>query len=292
MNFQANGDSTDWIDHGLPTPHYLAHAQYSYAIAWAIAGYFGTSASKEFLLDVVARFLLVFPNATRLPYTPELREDKHIQDRKPYELKEIAERLPSLPWSHEDAKLASFVDEGIRKYNHGKKDENRMVSEDALFEATRWHLYRRAYAEGTTENITEDYVLVLLETENQILAKPKSAGDVKSKAKNMARFMQDKFVIYEVTGYKDWSKQKRNAYMREYKHKKGINMATVQEHLKKVHKNKKLKTWNKIQAIMNDLFLEDQIRMKNGKWKISAIAELADLKRQTVSEHLKEQGVI
>ena len=90
-----------------------------------------------------------------------------------------------------------------------------MVSEDALFEATRHHLYRRAYAEGTTDNITEDCVQILLATESQLLAKPKGRGDIKSKAKRMAEYMQNEFVIYKnIKGYAEWSKEKRNAYMR------------------------------------------------------------------------------
>ena len=197
------------------TPHYLHHAKYSYAIAWAVAGYFGTPMSKEFLLDVVARFLLLFPDATRLPYKPDEDLDAHILDRKPYELKDFAKRLPSLPWSHEDTKLASFVDVGIRELNEDKKDSQKMVSEDALFEATRWHLYRRAYAERTTDNITQDYVQVMLETENQLLAHPKGRGDIRAKAKRMAEYMQNEFAICEnIKGYAEWSKERRAEYMR------------------------------------------------------------------------------
>lgn len=292
MNFQATGDATKWIEHELLTPHYLHHGKYSYAIAWAIVGYFGTRASKEFLLDVVARVLLLFPEATRLPYEVSLRENAHILDTEPYELKEFAKRLPSLPWGHEDTKLASFVDIHIK----AKQEQGLLLrSEDALFEATRWHLYRRAYAENTTSNITEDYVLVLLETENQLLTRPKSAGDVKSKARRMAQYMQKDFVIHETIGYKEWNKKKRNEYMREYRlSKKDKNMSTskVKEHLNKVNKNRRIKTWNKIKTVLDDIFLQDEIKMKNGKYKITAIAKLAELKRQTVSEHLKAQGII
>jgi len=251
--------------------------------------------SKEFLLDVVARFLLLFPDATRLPYKPDEDLDAHILDRKPYELKDFAKRLPSLPWSHEDTKLASFVDVGIRELNEGKKDSQKMVSEDALFEATRWHLYRRAYAEGTTDYITQDYVQVMLETENQLLAHPKGRGDIRAKAKRMAEYMQNEFVIYEnIKGYAEWNKEKRNAYMREYLHKKrrSLNMATVQEHMAKVNANRKINTRNKIKGVIDNLFFEKDIKMKNGKYKISAIAKLAELHRDTVSEHLKEMGLI
>jgi len=245
------------------------------------------------LLDVVARFLLLFPDATRLPYEPTPKEDAHTLPREPYELRVIAEHLPSLPWTHKDTKLASFVDEGIREFNKGKKDEERMINEDALFEATRWHLYRRAYAEGTTDNVTEDYVQILLETENQLLAKPKCKGDIKSKAKRMAEYMQNEFVIYDnIEGYAEWSKDKRNAYMREYRKRKGLVMATRTEHMKKVNINKNAKAKAKIREVLEDMFVHDVIRFKNGRLKIGVIAKLVDMTDKTVSKHLKEMGLL
>lgn len=69
-------------------------------------------------------------------------------------------------------------------------------------------------------------------------------------------------------------------------------MATRQENIAKVNANKIIKNKNKIKAILDDIFLQDQIKLKNGKYKISAIAELAGIHRETVSKHLKEMGLI
>lgn len=294
ITMQMLGDGTEWIDYDLPPPHYLHHHRtfHQYVIAWAIAGYFGTPKSKEFLLDVVARLLLAFPDAERLPWRPEQRETGLRLDAPPYELRELASRLPSLPWSHEDTKLASFVDAGVREFNRGKKDEERMVSEDALFEATRWHLYRRAYAEGHTRNITEDYVRVLLETENQLLAKPRDPSDVRAKAKRMAEYMQNEFVVYDqLAGYAEWSKEKKREYMREYRQRKGLVMATKEEHIKQVHKNRRAKTQAQIRSVLSDIFLRDQVYTKSGKPIATAIAKVLGMSRNTVAEHLKEMGL-
>ena len=236
--------------------------------------------------------MLLFPNATRLPYQAELRDSGHISNNEPYELKEFAKRLPSLPWSHKDTKLASLVDVGIQKYNHGKKDKEKMVSEDALFEATRHHLYRRAYAEGTTDNITEDYVQVLLETENQLLSKPKSMGDVKSKAKRMTEYMQDEFVIYDTVGYREWSKEKKSDYIREYRKRKGITIMGRTEHMKKVNANKNMQTQAKIKALFENMFAPQEIRKKNGKPNIGVIAKELDMHRDTIAKHLKAMKLI
>jgi len=293
LHFQVQGDGTEWIDQGLPTPHYLHHDRlhlHYYTVAWAVLGYFGTTASKEYLLDVVARFLLFFPNATRLPWKPEIRESGHRYDAEPYELKEISSRLPSLPWDHQDTKLAGLVDTHIKsRQNTGE----RITSEDALFEATRWHLYRRAYAERRTDNITEEYVRVLLETENELLPRPKPPSDVRSKAKRMAEYMQTEFVIYDnIRGYKEWSKSERAEYMRKYRNKKEITMATREEHMQKVNENRKVKTRNKIKAVLDDVFLQDQIKTKAGKPKAKAIANILEIDARTVSTHLKEMGLI
>jgi len=253
----------------------------------------------------VARFFLVFPDATRLPYAPTPKENTHNLNREPYELKAIAEHLPSLPWTHEDTKLASFVDVGISNINkervanqsaedRAKGIEVKMVPEDALFEATRHHLYRRAYAEGTTDNITEDYVQILLETENQLLAKPKGRGDIRSKAKRMAEYMQNEFVIYDnIQGYAEWSKEQRNAYMRDYRLKnRSEDMATRAENMKRVNANKNAKAQAKIRGVLSDMFVHDVIRFKNGRLKIGEIAKLVDMTDKTVSKHLKEMGII
>lgn len=69
-------------------------------------------------------------------------------------------------------------------------------------------------------------------------------------------------------------------------------MATRQEQMRKVNENKKIATWNKIKSVLDNMFLQNEIKMKNGKWKILAIAKKAGLHRETVSEHLKEKGYL
>jgi len=65
-------------------------------------------------------------------------------------------------------------------------------------------------------------------------------------------------------------------------------MATRQEHIENVNKNRVIKSNNKIKAVIDDIFLQDEIKFKNGKYRIGKIAELTELTRQTVSKYLKE----
>jgi len=85
---------------------------------------------------------------------------------------------------------------------------------------------------------------------------------------------------------KDWQ---INSYIKK---PQGEVMATRQEHIKQVNENRIIKNRNKIKAIIDDIFLQDQIKLKNGKYKIGAIAELTGIHRETVSKHLKEMGLI
>lgn len=69
-------------------------------------------------------------------------------------------------------------------------------------------------------------------------------------------------------------------------------MATRLEHIKRVNQNRKAKVKVAISTVLEDIFVQDQIKYKNGNYKISAIAELTGISRQAVSRYLKEMGLI
>jgi len=291
ITLDAVGQGIEWMDAGLPTPHYLHHhrLKYRYIAAWAIVGYFGTTAAKAFLLDVVARMLLAIPNAERLPWKPVIRESGHILEREPYELKELATRLPSLPWDtgkmQDHMAVANFFDQ--LQVKKDRDDGKRIRGDDVLFEATRWHLYRRAYAEGHCNNITEDYVRAIMEVENQLLTRPKDPSDVTSKARRMAEYMQNEFVIYDRKGYAEWSPEKRAAYMREYKRKRGIRKVTKTEAAATATAARQDRARAKVIGAITGL-LAPEYRKKNGSWNIAKIAKYAGVSRNTAAKYVRE----
>lgn len=65
-------------------------------------------------------------------------------------------------------------------------------------------------------------------------------------------------------------------------------MATRLDHINKVNENRIIKNKNKIKSILDDIFLQDEIKFKNGKYRIGKIAEIAELHKETVSKYLKE----
>ena len=88
--FHFNGDGTEWIDEGLPTPTYLEHINKGYLIAWAIDGYFGTLQGTQYLNDIIARVLITFKDLkpTRQLYKPKIESASHYLP-KIYKLQEL-----------------------------------------------------------------------------------------------------------------------------------------------------------------------------------------------------------
>ena len=69
-------------------------------------------------------------------------------------------------------------------------------------------------------------------------------------------------------------------------------MATRQENMNKVNQNRIIKNRNKIKAVIDDIFLQDEIKFKNGKYSAVKIAELSGIERKTVSKYLKEFDLV
>ena len=72
--FHIHGDGTEWMDYNLPPPTYLYHEKNgSYYIGWAINGHFSTMKNKNYLTDIIARFLISLKGLVvdRLAYKPQ-----------------------------------------------------------------------------------------------------------------------------------------------------------------------------------------------------------------------------
>jgi type II secretory ATPase GspE/PulE/Tfp pilus assembly ATPase PilB-like protein len=177
------------------------------------------------------------------------------------------------------------------KINETRKDGERVQSEDRLFEATRWHLYRKAYADGT-ESITEDYAYALLSMENEMLTKPREHSAVKGKARRMSEYMQKKFVLLNKR-YKDFSKEEKAKYMRNYrkqkrktKNEKELEM-TRRERALSNNAKRVAQTKASVKALMNNL-ISDEYKKKNGSWHIKRMAESLGMSARIISKYVKE----
>jgi len=303
--FDVSGDGSELLDSCLPLPNYFyRYTSGAYSVGWLIDGYFSTPRGKTYLNDIVARFCVLFPSAMRLYQYNLDRDEASISTEYAVTLADLEQHLPSLPaehrrcrkrsWKKKDDKqrvetrIASLMADVADEINKDRVDGEKVEKEDRLFEATRWHLYRKAYQDGT-ESVTVEYCLALLEMENSMLAKPRVPSAVKQKSKRMAKYIQNEFVL---KGYNNWSKDRKADYMRNYRKEKGLTMATRHEHIEKVNENKKRRTRAKIKALLGDMFKREEIRFKNGKLKIGVIAKELEMSRNTIAEHLKEMGLI
>ena len=88
----VQGDGTEWIDDGLPTPNYFKKFSSSYLICWLIDGFFATNRNIAYLNDIIARMIFTLPVLEKLNYKP----NNELQIDKVYKLKEF-QSLKSLP---------------------------------------------------------------------------------------------------------------------------------------------------------------------------------------------------
>jgi len=95
LYFHIHGDGTEWQDFDLPPPTYLYHEKLgSYYIGWAINGHFSTMRNKNYLTDIIARFMISLKGfvVERLAYKPQkdtISEETHLNPTS-YELKDFS----------------------------------------------------------------------------------------------------------------------------------------------------------------------------------------------------------
>jgi hypothetical protein len=107
--YLCGSKGVEWQDIGLPQPNYLLHSNKGIYIAWKIKGFFGTAKSREYLNDIIARFVITFKEymPKRLNYSPNFKqENAHINLKNVYDLKEF-QNLNSLYWAKNKAQKAA-----------------------------------------------------------------------------------------------------------------------------------------------------------------------------------------
>jgi len=256
--FSMIGSGIEWQDEGLPVPTYLEHTHRGFLMGYEIDGFFGTSKGSEFLNDIIARFLITFRDQKpkRLEYKPHVKPDLGHYSAKIYKLKQL-QNLKSLPPKRK------------------KAPERADSFEDYTFWAIKLYVEDqiRVYGKGNPVpyHIVEDWAIA------QFYNHKKGISTVKAKCINIWHW-------YEA---KDWS---IDTYKRKYTDEEWT--VKREDHIKKVHATRNAKAQAKIRSVLADMFVQDQIRKKNGKLKIGAIAELVEMSEKTTSKHLKEMGLI
>jgi len=229
-------------------------------IAYAIDGYFGTKASTNYLNDIIARFLISFkeykPTRVDTATLTSLRSDAASTSYGTY--------LPKIYKLKELQKLKSLANNKLPRANADK-------FEDYTFWAIKFHCEDLIKSQGMA---TAEQLINFAYTNFE----GKEKSTLKAKCRSIWHYYEKR----------NWS------IPTPYKRKctKEQHMATRQENMQKVNQNKIIKNRNKIKAILDDMFLQDEIKFKNGKYRIGKIAKLTELTEKTVSKYLKEMDLL
>jgi hypothetical protein len=236
----------------LPTPTYHELINQGYILAYALDGFFGTAKGTEYLNDIIARFLISFKD-----HKPKRLDYKPTIDSN-------GSYLPKIYKLKELQALKSLE-------TRNKAPQRADSFEDIVF----WSI--KLFCEDliTSQGLAAYEQLEMFAINNFIEKKDRST--LKAKCRSIWNYYEQR----------DW--QLPTTYKKK---PKGEVMATRLEHIEKVNENRVLKNRNKIKSVLDDIFLQDQIKFKNGKYRIGKIAVLTELTEKTVSKYLKEFDLI
>ena len=230
----------------------MEHINRGYLIAYALNGYFGTQNGFKYLNDIIARFLITF----RLESAQKLSYAPRITDKSIY-----------------NGKIYKLKQLQALKSISGKQYAPERASnfEDHTFWAIKLYCEDLIRSQGlATAQQLEEFAYGNFE---------KDRSTLRAKCRSIWNYYEQR----------DWQIKERR---KKSTKTKGELMATRQENIAKVNANKVIKNKNKIKAVIDDIFLQDQIKFKNGKFRIGKISELTEMTEKTVSKHLKEMGLI
>jgi hypothetical protein len=113
----ANG--SEFLDYDLPFPNTVQHLNASVRLMWLIAGYTGTKKSREYLNDIIARFIISYSEyeAQRIPYKLDTIQNNQIHELKEFKsLESIKKRSYDISRSENMAHAQDQVFYAIKFY--------------------------------------------------------------------------------------------------------------------------------------------------------------------------------
>jgi len=231
-------------------------------IAYALDGYFGTVQGTNYLNDIIARFLITF------------RENKPTRVDSSVVLQGRNSSSSSLHTRNGTytAKIYKLRELQALKSLSNKKLPRASADkfEDFTFWAIKFHCEDLIQSQGV---VSADQ-LINFALDN---FEGKEHSTLKAKCRSVWNYYEQR----------NWTIPKPYT-----KKDQGEVMATRLEHINQVNQNRVLRNQNKIKAILDDIFLQDDIKFKNGKYKAAAIAKIAKIDKRTVIKYLKEFNLV
>jgi len=250
LYFHLFGVGDEWIDYNLPTPTYHKHIDQGYLLGWAIDGYFATSKGQEFLNDIIARFLISFKDTgiKRLSYKPDIDDNSARIYAKIYRLREFSRQLDSLP---------------SKKLIPHRAD----IFEDFTFWAIKFY----------AEDLIRDTGFIIYESlENWALSQfeHKERSTVRAKCRSVWNWYAER----------DFQIPRKHKTLKQYQEE---TMATRQEHLRKVNREKRERNRKVVINAITGLYA-DEYKKKSGAWHYQKIADATGISSKTVAKIIKE----
>jgi predicted transcriptional regulator len=253
--FLYNAIGDEFLEYNLPSPNYLLKAQKGVFIGWLINGYPGTSKSREYFNDIIARFIIAYKQhkPERLPYKPNLIREALIDLQKSYELDNF-QNLPSLYWAN---KKVIWSSESVGTI-------------DQIFWAIKLYTEEliKEFGEGTPipYEMLEDFAF-----RNFFGRKDNSTLRAKCRA------------IWNWYDERNWTIPKRKVWKMTRRERALTNAKNIKE-------KKRRQILNAVTGIMKDEYIKD-----DGTWNIYKLTKDLGMSDNTVRKHIKaliQEGII
>jgi len=249
--FLVQGDGTEWIDAGLPTPNWFVKFTskdgYSktYLIGWLIDGYFHTKKGQEYLNDIIARIILAIPVKERLKYKPYNK----FHTNRIYKLKEF-QNLKS---------LSTNTKVNLQGYINSQHDD------DMRFWELKLWIEKQIQKNGGEGNMVSFEMLLQYATN---IYDWKDFSTAKAKCRNIWRWYEKRNWQYHM--------------LKKTKSEEEIYMTRRERARAKAEKARK--------AVINAItgLYADEYKKKSGAWHIGKIVEATGVSRNIVAKYIKE----
>jgi len=248
MLHNANGN--EFLDYDLPFPNYLYHTHQGHiVIMWFISGFFGTAKNREYLNDIIARFLISFkehkPN--KIDYTLDRSKEAHKSDLI-HELKAFQTLKSIRPKIKAPERADMFADNtfwAIKLFAEDLIRDNGFCQYERMLE----------FALSNFEH--------------------KEKSTLRAKCRSV-------FNYYAERDFQLPREKKYNTIEEWYEESK----MTRQENMIKINIEKGEEARRKVLSITSGMFAEEYKRA--GKWNVSKIAKDLKMSRNTVAKYIIE----
>jgi len=280
LTFRVWGEGYEFIDTFLPHPNVWKPLHDSYLIGYLLEGFFLTDKNKQFLQDVIVRFIITLEKAGafRVEWIGWINfnylEDKDIKHLDTFNLRDdIAIYLEPKTFKQDYRALELLA--SATEYKE---------SDDAFFDWLRFKIYDFVKANGKN-TLTLDYCKELARIGYDIMGHKKGISTPFAKAKAIYNWVMEN---YNPKGVNNWN------YIPKYKgnleKEKELKM-TRRERALSNSKKKYDEAHKKIISLATGIFKNEYLK-KDGSYNINKLAKDSGYSRKTIYKHLKDEGLI